>query len=88
MTVKAISRSIRVGEKFAVLTAGTYDLTAVSGKPATCARRIHCYNAAAITMLKDPGGTDSPPGSVTAGTVFDADFGDITFTGGPIWVAW
>lgn len=83
-----ISKSLRVGEDFAILAAGTFDLTAQSGKPARCVRRVHCYNAATITSLKNAGGVDTAPGAVPAGTVFDVDASSIVFTGGPIMVCW
>jgi hypothetical protein len=88
MAVRPISRSTRVGEKFETLTAGAYTLYDRSGKPATCARRIQCLAATTITVLKDPGEIDSPPGAVAAGTVIDADVSAITFTGGPVLALW
>lgn len=85
----SISKSLRVGEDFAVLAAGTHDLTAQSGKPqGRCVRRVHCYNAATITSLKNASGVDTAPGAVPAGTVFDLDASSIVFTGGPIMVLW
>lgn len=89
MAVRPISRSLRVGEKFETLAAGgPYLLYARTDKQPTCARRIQCLAATTITLMKDSGEVDSPPGAVAAGTVIDADISAITFTGGPILVLW
>jgi len=88
MATHRINRSKRVGEAFKTLVAGTYALDAIAGRPTACVRRVHCYSAATITSLKDPGENDDAPGAVPAGTVFDLDVSAITFTGGPIMVAW
>lgn len=68
--------------------AGAYTLYNRSGKPDRCVRRVYCYNAATITVMKNSGDVDSPPGAVPAGTIFDADVSAITFIGGPIFVEW
>jgi len=88
MATHRINRSLRVGEAFETLVAGTYQLDARPNKPTACVRRVHCYNAATITSMKDPGENDDAPGAVPAGTVFDLDVSAITFSGGPIQVAW
>ena len=82
MAVKTISRSQRVGEAFEVLPAGTYDLAARPNKPQACARALVVLVAGTITMLKDSGGFDSPPGAVFQGLQIQADMGDITIAGG------
>ena len=74
-----ISKSFRVGEDFAVLTSGgPYDLTAQSGKPDRCIRRLLCPSATTISLMKNASGVDAPPGAVPAGTVIDADISAIT----------
>jgi hypothetical protein len=84
-----ISKSLRVGEAFETLTAGAYDLTARPNKPRRCARRVTVLVAGNITLLKDAGGVDSPPGAVYQGLVIDADVSSITTTGGAVvLVAW
>ncbi len=88
MAVHEISRSLRVGEKFAVLAAGTHALDALSGKPLTCIRRLQVLVDCNVSALADPGETASAPGALTAGTVIDADASSITFTGGPVMVFW
>ena len=88
MATHKINRSQRVGEAFEVLAAGAYTLDARPNKPAACARRVQCYNAATITLMADSGEHDSPPGAVAAGTIFDCDVSAITFSGGPILVLW
>jgi hypothetical protein len=87
MVARPINRSLRVGEDFETLAAGTYTLYNRSGKPQTCARRIMVLADGSLTMLKNSGEVDSPPGAVTAGMVFDADFSAVTCTAA-IWVAW
>ena len=53
------------------------DLTAVSGKPQRCARRIVFLAAGTATLLKDSGGHDEPT-PVLAGDIHDADTSAIT----------
>ena len=48
------------------------DLTAVSGKPQRCARRIVFLAAGTATLLKDSGGNDEPT-PVLEGDIHDAD---------------
>jgi hypothetical protein len=79
-----ISRSIRVGEDFETLAAGTYDLTTRTGKPQRCIRRIQVLVAGTITMMKNSGGVDSPPGAVYQGLTIDADVSSITTAGGAV----
>ncbi len=88
MAVHQISKSTRVGEAHKTLTASTYQLDAISGRPTRCVRRITCLASTTITSLKDPGENDDAPGAVDAGTVLDGDFSAITFTGGPVFVQW
>lgn len=73
-----VSPSLRVGESFRSLAAGTHNLVALSGGLNCCARRVHCLSATTISLLRDPEGVDSPPGAVPAGTVIDADVSEIT----------
>ena len=76
-----INKSTRTGEAFEFLAAGTYDLTARSGKPQRCARRVVAMAAQNFTLLKDSGGNDSPPGAVYSGFIHDADTSAITCSG-------
>lgn len=78
MAARPISRSQRVGEDFEVLAAGTYTLYNRSGKPQTCVRRVQALADGTISMLKNSGEVDSPPGAVTAGTQIDADISALT----------
>lgn len=78
MSAHAINPSLRVGEAFEFLAAGTYILDARPGKPARCARRIVAMAAGAWTELLDSGENDSPPGAVIAGFIHDGDTYKIT----------
>ncbi len=68
-----ITHSVQVGNacKYYAAGAGLIDLTTVSGKPQSCARRIVFLAAGAVTHLKDSSGTDEPLAAVLAGQVHD-----------------
>jgi hypothetical protein len=78
MPAHAISTSVRVGEAFEFLAAGTYILDARPGKPARCARRIVAVVAGNWTELRDSGENDSAPGAVPVNFTHDADTYKIT----------
>jgi hypothetical protein len=84
-----ISKSERVGEDMAPLTAGTHDLTAQSGKPERCVRRVMCLAATTFTVLQNSKGVNcAPAAAFPEGSVIDGDVSAITFTGGPVLVLW
>lgn len=74
-----INPSQRVGEDFKFYaTATAVDLTAVSGKPPRCARRIVAMAAGNWTLLKGASGVDEAPGAVFQGFMHDADTAVLT----------
>jgi len=74
-----VNDSVNVGSSFETLPAAAYpDLAARTGRPATCIRRVQCFGATTISVMKGPTGLDSPPGLVPAGTVIDANISAIT----------
>ena len=68
----------RTYQAFAFLGAGSHDLTAITGKPQRCARRVVALVAGNWTALVDSSGVDSPAGAVPEGYVHDAHTSAIT----------
>lgn len=87
MAVRPTSPSLRVGEDFEYLPAGTYTLYNRPNKPARCPRLITAMAVGSWTMLKNSGEADSPPGAVYQGYRHEADVSAITCTAG-IMVVW
>lgn len=73
--VAKITNSDKVGQtwKYYAGGAGLVDLTAVSGKPQACVRRIVFLAAGNVAHLKDSGGNDEPITGVLAGQIHDAN---------------
>ena len=75
------SGTVQVGSAFAYLPAGSYDLTAIPGKPKRCARAVIAMSAQTWSTISGSDGVAELPGAVPQSWAHYGDTSAVQTTG-------